>query len=147
MAPAGIRHKARIAAMQSLCTLIIRNQILSDDVEKSLKTVEGEYFPQSKENEFFRSLVFGVIKHRTPIDEILQKYAPRWKVKDLASVDRAVLEIGIFELLYTETPSPIVINEAVEVAKEFGDDNTSKFVNGVLSQVTKNEKGEQEGKQ
>ena len=136
---AGIRHKARVAAMQSLCTLIIRNQVLTDDVEKSIQTVEGEYFPQSKENEFFRSLVFGVIKNRTAIDDVLQKHAPRWKVKDLASIDRSVLEIGIYEMMYTTTPTPIVINEAVEVAKEFGEDNSSKFVNGVLSKVSKEE--------
>ena len=137
MIPAGIRHKARIAAMQALCTLIIRNQVLSDDVEKSIQTVENEYFPQSKENDFFRSLVVGVIQKRSSIDDLIQKYAPRWKVSDLASVDRSILEIGIFEILYTSTPAAIVINEAVEVAKEFGEDNSSKFVNGVLAKVEK----------
>ena len=137
MIPAGIRHKARIAAMQALCTLIIRNQVLSDDVEKSIQTVENEYFPQNKENDFFRSLVVGVIQKRSSIDDLIQKYAPRWKVSDLASVDRSILEIGIFEILYTSTPAAIVINEAVEVAKEFGEDNSSKFVNGVLAKVEK----------
>jgi len=137
MIPAGIRHKARIAAMQALCTLIIRNQVLSDDVEKSIQTVESEYFPQTKENDFFRSLVVGVIQKRSSIDNLIQKYAPRWKVSDLASVDRSVLEIGIFEILYTSTPVAIVINEAVEVAKEFGEENSSKFVNGVLAKVEK----------
>jgi len=144
MIPAGIRHKARIAAMQALCTLIIRNQVLSDDVEKSIQTVEIEYFPQTKENDFFRSLVVGVIQKRSSIDNLIQKYAPRWKVSDLASVDRSILEIGIFEILYTSTPAAIVINEAVEVAKEFGEDNSSKFVNGVLAKVEKENSEKQE---
>jgi len=144
MIPAGIRHKARIAAMQALCTLIIRNQVLSDDVEKSIQTVENEYFPQNKENDFFRSLVVGVIQKRSSIDDLIQKYAPRWKVSDLASVDRSILEIGIFEILYTSTPAAIVINEAVEVAKEFGEDNSSKFVNGVLAKVEKENPEKQE---
>lgn len=147
MASAGIRHKARVAAMQALCILIIRNQVLTDAVEKSIQTIEAEYFSQTKENDFFRLLVRGVIKHRTAIDDTLQKYAPRWKVKDLPSIDRSVLEIGIFELLYTDTPSPIVINEAVEVAKEFGDEGTSKFVNGVLSKVEKEKKEKKEEKE
>ncbi len=136
---AGIRHKARIAAMQSLCTLIIRNQVLSNDVEKSIQTVEKEYFPQEKEKAFFRSLVTGVIKNRSAIDEHIKKYAPRWKISELASIDRSILELGIFEFFYTSTPVAIIINEAVEIAKEFGDENSFKFVNGVLSKIEKEE--------
>ncbi len=134
-APAGIRHKARIAAMQVLSILIIRNKVLKDDVEEVINAIKEEFFPQEREDVFFRSLVSGVVKNWTKIDEILQKYAPKWKVADLASVDRAILEIGIFELLYTEVPTPVVINEAVEIAKEFGDSGTPPFVNGVLSKV------------
>lgn len=137
MEKAGIRHKARVAAMQTLSLLIIRNQVLTNDVEKAIATIKSEYFPQNKENDFFRSLVFGVIKHRTHIDSLLQEYAPRWKISDLAAVDRAILEIGLYEMLYTQTPTAIIINEAVEVAKEYGDDGTSKFVNGVLSKANK----------
>ncbi len=135
MGKAGIRHKARVAAMQVLSILIIRNQVLRDDVEKGIETVKADYFPQQKEDEFFRSLIFGVLKNRTHIDNLLQEYASKWKISDMASVDRSILEIGIFELLFTETPTPIVINEAVEIAKEFGDEGTPKFVNGVLSKA------------
>lgn len=131
----GIRHKARIAAMQAVSILIIRNKVLTEDVNTVLNSLKEEHFPQQKEDDFFRSLVFGVVKNWTHIDEVLQKHAPRWKVKDLASVDRSILEIAIFEILYTDVPAPVVINEAVEIAKEFGDDGTPPFVNGVLSQV------------
>jgi N utilization substance protein B len=137
-APAGIRHKARIAAMQVLSILIVRNKVLKDDVEEAISTITSEYFLQERESDFFRSLVLGVVKNWSVIDGQIEKYAPKWPVKDLASVDRSVLEIGIFELLYSDTPTPVVINEWVEIAKEFGDKGTAPFVNGVLSKIHTN---------
>lgn len=133
----GIRHKARSAAVQVLTSLLLRSQVLTDDVESTIAVVKKEFFPQQKENDFFRDIVFGVIKNRKDIDPKIQKFAPKWPVSELPAIDRVILEISIYELLYTQTPSPIVINEAVELAKEFGDEGTPRFVNGVLSSVDK----------
>ena len=133
----SLRHKARSAAIQVLCSLLWRNTVLTDDVQKSMKEVKEEFFPQERENDFFESLIFGCIKNRSTAAPIIQKYAPKFTLDQLAAVDRTVLEMGLYELMHTQTPTAIVINEAVELAKEFGDDGTPKFVNGVLSSYIK----------
>jgi len=129
----SIRHKARSAAVQVLASITWRNTVLTDDVKKTIEGIKEEFFPQTRENAFFESLVFGVIKNRTEIDAIIQKHAPKFKVVNLSAIDRVIMEIGMYELIHTETPAPIIINEAVELAKEFGDEGTPRFVNGVLS--------------
>lgn len=131
----SLRHKARSAALQVLCSLSWRNQVLTNDVEKTIEAVKDEFFPQEKENDFFRSLVFGVIKNRKDIDPQLQKKAPKFKIEKMSAVDRNILELGVYELQYTETPFQIVINEYIELAKEFGDEGTPRFTNGVLSAI------------
>ncbi|HID92014.1 TPA: transcription antitermination factor NusB [Candidatus Gracilibacteria bacterium] len=129
----SIRHKARSAAVQVLSSVTWRNTVLTDDVNKTIENIKEEFFPQTRENEFFESLVFGVIKNRTAIDELIQGYAPKFKVVNLSAIDRVIMEMGMYEMIHTTTPGPIIINECVELAKEFGDEGTPKFVNGVLS--------------
>lgn len=88
---------------------------------------------------FLRKLTFGVWEHRSYIDGIIEESAPNWPVTQMPGVDKAVLRIGLFELLMDDdderTPVKAVINEAVELAKQFGSDNSSRFVNGVLGTV------------
>ncbi|MBW7881832.1 MAG: transcription antitermination factor NusB [Caldilineaceae bacterium] len=83
---------------------------------------------------FLRWLVTGVIKNRVKLDEIIAKYAPEWPVDQMAIIDRNVLRLALFELgcQESDTPPKVVINEAVELAKKFGSDNSARFVNGVL---------------
>jgi len=82
----------------------------------------------------------GVLKNRKEIERIITKYAPEWPVEKIAKVDRAILEIGIYEIVFSpEVPEVVAINESIEMAKFFGDDNGSKFINGVLSSVMKGE--------
>lgn len=123
--------------MQVLCVITLRNTVLTDDVEAAILAVKNESFKQTREDDFFRTLIYGVIKNRTMIDETISTFAPRWKIKDLPTVDRAILEIGLYEIMLTDTPSAIVINEAVEIAKEFGDKSSASFVNGVLASQVK----------
>ncbi len=129
----SIRHKARSAAVQVLSSVTWRNTVLTDDVNTTIRNIKAEFFPQTRENDFFESLVFGVIKNRTVIDTFIQEYAPKFKVVNLSAIDRVIIEMGMYELMYTNTPPAVIINECVELAKEFGDDGTPKFVNGVLS--------------
>lgn len=84
--------------------------------------------------DFLRFLVAGVIKNREALDKIIARYAPEWPVDQLAIIDRNVLRLALFEIGCRElhTPSKVVINEAVELAKRFGSDNSPRFVNGVL---------------
>lgn len=83
--------------------------------------------------EFLRQLVSGVLLHRDELDALIQKFAPAWPVAQIAIVDRNVLRIALFELSgATDTPPKVAINEAVDLAKLFGSDNSSRFINGVL---------------
>lgn len=134
---AGIRHKARIAAMQALSIITTRNFITSVERDFALSTIFAEHFTQENEKEFLKELVNGVLTHRSAIDTKIHQHAPRFPVDKLASIDRCIIEIGIYEMLFSTTPSAIIINEAVEIAKEFGDEGTAKLVNGVLSSEMK----------
>ncbi len=92
----------------------------------------------SEENSaFVRELVSGLIKNRREIDQNITKFATAWPIEQLAVVDRNILRLAIFELLFdNKVPVKVAINEAVELAKSFGGDNSARFVNGVLSSVS-----------
>jgi N utilization substance protein B len=81
---------------------------------------------------FARSLLSGVRRNRGELDQLLTKTAENWSLERMAVTDRNVLRLGAFEILYTETPDRVAINEAVELAKRFGTDQSSQFVNGIL---------------
>jgi N utilization substance protein B len=91
----------------------------------------------SPDNEaFVCELVNGIINNRERIDGYIKRFAPAWPLSQLAVIDRNILRLSIYELLYTSnTPVKVAINEAVELAKAFGSDNSPKFINGVLSSV------------
>ncbi len=91
-----------------------------------------------EEHEFIDRLVRGTIEHLDQIDTIIEKAAPAWPIDQITTVDRAVLRLGLFELLFgsrDEVPPKVAINEAIEMAKVFGGDSSGKFVNGVLGTV------------
>jgi N utilization substance protein B len=85
--------------------------------------------------EFSRSLVAGVRRNRGELDELLGKTADNWRLERMAATDRNVLRLGAFELLYTDTPGAVVINEAVELAKRYGSAQSAQFVNGILDKL------------
>jgi transcription antitermination protein NusB len=82
-----------------------------------------------------RDLVAGVRRHRTEIDEMLERLAANWSLKRMAATDRNVLRLGSYEILFSDTPGSVAIDEAVELARRFGSAQSSQFVNGVLDQV------------
>jgi len=84
---------------------------------------------------FAKQLVFGVIERREELDRILGEHARNWRVERMAAVDRNVLRIAVYELLDTDTPSTVVIDQAIELARRFGDDPSPAFVNGVIDAV------------
>jgi len=103
-------------------------------VERNLK----EFGPGLDEPEFVWRLIQGVIDHLEKLDEIITQAAPEWPLNQISIVDRNVLRIGLYELLYAdkkEVPDKVAINEAIEVAKNFGGPNSGKFINGVLGTV------------
>jgi N utilization substance protein B len=81
---------------------------------------------------FARSLVSGVRRNREELDALLSRTADNWSVERMAATDRNVLRLGAYEILYAETPDPVAINEAVELAKRFGSAQSAQFVNGIL---------------
>lgn len=88
--------------------------------------------------QMLRSLVIGVFERRTLIDELIAEHAPDWPPDQIAIVDRNILRVAIYEMLYDRSPVKVVINEAVEIAKIFGADGAARFVNGVLGSIAEN---------
>ncbi|MDP3975553.1 MAG: transcription antitermination factor NusB [bacterium] len=87
--------------------------------------------------DFDRERFFGMIQHMNDLNRSLIRLAPEWPLERIAPGDRAVLYLGLYELLYTDVPPPVVINEGVELAKAFGGERSSKFINGVLGNAMK----------
>ena len=85
--------------------------------------------------QFARELVEGVQLHADKLDELISKYTKNWTITRIAATDRNVLRLGAYELIYTDTPGPVVLNEAVELSKRFGGKQSAGFVNGVLDQI------------
>ena len=101
-----------------------------DDVIKEVVEVD---------NEFVKETVYGIITHEKDIDELANKYLDGWNIDRLGNTDKAILEIGIYELMYTDTPNIVCINEAVELSKSYSDDKVRKMINGVLDKILHNE--------
>lgn len=129
---ASYRHLARTCVMQAL----FANEFHGDDPDKVLTSILDEFAPKLTEREFAYDTLKGVIEKRDDIVATIQEFAPDWPVDKIAKVDRAILEIGTYEIVYREDiPQVVAINEAIEIAKHFGDKNSPKFINGVLSSV------------
>lgn len=140
---ASYRHLARSCVMQTLFELEFNEMHgkavpLNVKAKQILERILNEFAPKLTEREFAFDTLKGVLKHREELIETIQKYAPQWPIDKIAKIDRAILEIGTYEILFSkDIPSVVAINEGVEIAKHFGDDNSSKFINGVLSSVMK----------
>lgn len=87
------------------------------------------------DNEFVKNSVYGVITNQKDIDDLANRYLNKWTITRLGYTDQAILRLGIYELLYTDTPEVVAINEAVELAKDYSDDDVRKMINGVLDKV------------
>lgn len=133
---ASNRHLGRIIALQTLYECEFRQEVGDDDVDQSAVVARNleKYQSSVDDVDFVKRLVSGVLAHVTEIDAALRPLAPEWPLEQIARIDRSVLRLGLYELVFAEekVPPKVVINEAVELAKAFGSDNSGKFVNGVL---------------
>ena len=102
---------------------------VSYDVESVIKDV------LEIDNEFVKDMVYGVITYKDKIDELANKYLNKWTIDRLGNTDQAILRMSIYELLYTDTPNIVVINEAVELAKLYSDDKVKNMINGVIDKI------------
>ena len=132
---ASNRHLGRIIALQTLYEQDFRNDCndIALNMNEVLERNINRYSKMIEDRTFIQSLVKGVNSKVTELDALLQPIAPEWPMDQIARMDRVVLHMGAYELLYDkDVPPKVVINEAVELAKAFGGDNSSKFINGVL---------------
>lgn len=90
------------------------------------------------DNEFVKDIVYGVITKKEELDNLANKYLNKWTIDRLGNTDQSILRMAIYELLYTKTPEVVVINEAIELAKLYSDDDVKNMVNGVLDKIYKN---------
>ena len=130
----NVRHRVRIAAMQALYEADITAHTLEHVIEQRLI---AEELP-SDMADFFTRMVQGVWEHRDRLDTMIEQAAPHWPIYQMPAVDKAILRLAIWELrLNPKEPAPpkAVINEAVELAKHFGAENSSRFINGVLGSI------------
>ncbi len=130
------RHLSRSIALQSLYEwdFFRKEKKVEDITEKNIE----RFGPGLEEKDFIADLIQGVVKNRKEIDKIIEITAPEWPLEQVAIVDRNILRIGLYELLFgnkEEVPPKVAINEAIELAKNFGGESSGKFVNGVLGTV------------
>lgn len=124
------RSEARYKAMTILyqINLYEKNKIsyVIEDVIKEQIEIQ---------NDFINELVYGVINNKEEIDSIANKYLDNWSLDRLGLTDQAIIEIAIFEIIHTETPNLVCINEAIELAKKYSDEKISKMINGILDKI------------
>ena len=124
------RHELRYKTMTILYQAFLYD---SNNIEYVVENIISEQLEES--NKFVSQLVNGVISKREEIDEIANKYLDDWNISRLGFTDQAILRMGIYEIMWTDTPDVTCIDEAVELSKEYSDEKVCKMINGVLDKV------------
>lgn len=130
------RHLVRTIVIQSLYEWDFYER--KTDLEKIVERNLEEFGQGIDEPDFAWRIVKGIVEHISEIDSIIQKKAPEWPLNQIAIIDRNILRLGLYELIYAdknEVPPKVAINESIEVAKNYGGENSAKFINGVLGTV------------
>lgn len=131
-----MEHKTRSELRITIMTILYQINIYKkNNMEYNVEDVIKEV--SEIDNEFVKDIVYGVITYQKELDNIANKYLDGWKIDRLGNTDKAILEIGLYELLYTETPDIVCINEAIELAKAYSDDSVRKMINACLDKVLK----------
>jgi N utilization substance protein B len=128
----GTRRQARELAMQALFYMDMRNNLSTGMLESFC----GNFDPPPKSRAFFLKLVNGVLENRGELDALIKQFSKNWDISRMSSVDRNVMRIAVFELLYCEDiPPKVSINEAVDVGKKFGTEESGAFINGIMDSI------------
>jgi len=136
--PIGIRRQARVTALQTL----YEHDTARHDPEAVLRRHAEERNLDPRVVAFAEGLLRGVLAHEEEIDALIQEAAPEWPLPQMARIDKNILRLAIYEILYNNAvPAKAAINEAVELAKQFGSDASSRFVNGVLGAIMSRSQG------
>jgi len=138
----GLRRKSREIAFKVLYSLeytetdeLLGNLELLEHYPNKLKEVLDNYDrkPDKRVSEFAEYIIRNTILHEEEIDRLINKYSRNWSIERLALTDKSLLRMGIFEILFTDTPAAIIMDEIIEIAKRFCSESSSKFINGVLN--------------
>ena len=130
---AGIRRQARIAALQTLYEL----DYTKHKTEEALVHLRAEETLPQEAFSFSEELVKGVLQNKAKLDALIKKFAPAFPPEQMSGIDRNILRLAIFEISFSDkTPIKVAINEAIELAKEFGGDSSPRLINGVLGSIT-----------
>lgn len=134
------RHLSRSIAMQSLYEWdVLENK--EGELDEIVKRNIAEFGPGlENEGEFVKQIIKGVTEHISDIDKVIERAAPEWPIDQITLIDRNVLRIGLYELMYSkkdEVPPKVAINEAIELAKNFSGESSGKFINGVMGTIYK----------
>lgn len=127
------RHQARMAVVSLLYAYDLGNQSIADFSDEILE----EKKIRNKQRDFALDLFKGVIDHLLQVDEAIEKHLKDWDFDRLGSIERATLRLGAYEIMFGELDSAVIINEAIEVMKAFGSEQSPKFINGVLDAISK----------
>jgi len=127
------RHQARMAVVSLLYAYDLGNQSILDFSDEILE----EKKIRNKQRDFALDLFKGVVEHLAPVDEAIDKHLKDWDFDRLGSIERATLRLGAYEIMFGELDSAVIINEAIEVTKAFGSEQSPKFINGVLDAISK----------
>ncbi len=131
------RHLARTLAMQTMFLWDFEGK-KEEDLLKLAKGIFENFAPSFDDHGFVENVLKGIMAHLGEIDAYISKYATEWPLEQITIVDRNVLRIGVFELVFNDDiPAKVAINEAIEIAKIFGSESSGKFVNGVLGAIFK----------
>lgn len=133
------RHLSRSIVLQSLFEWDL-NGVDKKEIPDVLDRNVSEFAPNKTDAPFMEKLLDGILQKQPELDQVIEKAAPDWPIDRISPVDRNILRLGLYELLFAdraEVPAKVAINEAIELAKQFGGENSSRFVNGVLGAVYK----------
>ena len=136
----GKRHKGRILAFQALYAWDTQRTLgTADTKEQALKDLLDFPWAEKEDSagDFSRLLVAGAVENIKAVDTIIRKHLVNWDFSRLTSVDRALLRLSVYELLFKTAPPSVVIDEAIEISREYGTDDSYRFINGVLDGITK----------
>ncbi len=126
------RRKSREFALQALYQLNITKQ----DVSALLAQFQEHFLPGEEADEFLRRLVLGVLDHREELDRLIEQYSENWRLDRIDVIDRNILRMALFELLYCEDiPPKVTINEAIDLGKRYGSEDSGNFINGILDRI------------
>lgn len=131
-----MKQLTRSELREKIMTILYQINVYSaNKIEYNVEEIIKEVSPI--DNEFVKDIVFGVITKKEELDVLANKYLNKWTIDRLGNTDQSIIRMAIYELLYTNTPGIVVINEAVELAKSFSDDDVKNMINGILDKIYK----------